>query len=148
MGSTKGRKQVTKRSTHAFFFCNTPALSSDKALGFTTRSLHQCCRAQYSHPIYRVAEKANLDLCLQRIPMHGSAAGTATPKQPKNSGIQRFNKVSLRFLFVRFHKVAVVQKHICCPLHSKPKQAKWHSTHWVRGPAGAGGGMGSGGQVG
>ena len=37
------------------FFCNRPALSSDKALGFTTRSLHQCCRAQYSHPIYRVA---------------------------------------------------------------------------------------------
>ena len=23
--------------------------------------------------------------------MHGSAVGTATPKQPKNSGIQRFN---------------------------------------------------------
>ena len=65
------------------FFCNRPALSSDKALGFTTWSLHQCCRAQYSHPIYRVAEKANLDLCLQRIPMQGSAAGTATPKQPK-----------------------------------------------------------------
>ena len=52
-----------------FFFCNRPALSSNKALGFTTRSLHQCCRAQYSHPIYRVAEKANLDLCLQRIPL-------------------------------------------------------------------------------
>ena len=83
-----------------FFFCNRPALSSDKALGFTTWSLHQCCRAQYSHPIYCVAETANLDLCLQRIPMHGSAAGSATPKQPKNSGIQRFNKGSLRFLFV------------------------------------------------
>ena len=66
----------------SFFFCNRPALSSDKAGGFTTRSLHQCCRAQYSHTIYRVTEKANLDLCLQRIPMHGSAAGTATPKQP------------------------------------------------------------------
>ena len=69
-----------------FFFCNRPALSSDKALGFTTRSLHQCCRVQYSHPIYRVAEKANPDLCLQRIPMHDSAAGTAMPKQPKSSG--------------------------------------------------------------
>ena len=34
-----------------FFFCNRPALSSDKALGFATRSLHQCCRAQYSHPM-------------------------------------------------------------------------------------------------
>ena len=33
-----------------FFFCIRPALSSDKALGFATRSLHQCCRAQYSHP--------------------------------------------------------------------------------------------------
>ena len=84
----------------SFFFGYRPALGSDKALGFTTRSLHQCCRAQYSHPIYRVAEKANLDLCLQRIPMHGSAVGTATPKQPKNSGIQRFHKDSLRFLFV------------------------------------------------
>jgi hypothetical protein len=37
---------------HAFtpfffsFFCNRLALSSDKALRFTTRSLHQCCRAQ------------------------------------------------------------------------------------------------------
>ena len=51
------------------FFCNRPALSSDEALGFTTRSLHQCCRAQYSHPIYRVAGKANLDSCLQRVPM-------------------------------------------------------------------------------
>ena len=80
------------------FFCNTPALSSNKALGFTTRSLHQCCRAQYNHPIYRVAEKANLDLCLQRVPMHGSAVGTATPKQPKSSRIQRFNKGALRFL--------------------------------------------------
>ena len=28
--------------------------------------------------------------------MHGSAAGTATPKQPKNSLSQRFNKGSLR----------------------------------------------------
>ena len=66
-----------------FFSPNRPALSSDKALGFTTRSLHQCCRAQYSHSIYHVAQKANLDLCLQSIPMHGSAAGTATPKRPK-----------------------------------------------------------------
>ena len=82
-----------------FFFCNRPVLSSDKALRFKTRSLHQCCRAQYSHPIYRVAEKANLDLCLQRLPMHGSAVGTATPKQPKSSGVQRFNKDALRFLF-------------------------------------------------
>ena len=73
-------------------------LSSEKALEFTTRCLHQCCRAQYSHPIYRVAEKANLDLCLQRVPMHGSAVGTATPKQPKSSGIQRFNKDALGFL--------------------------------------------------
>ena len=39
------------------FFFGRPALSSDKALGFTTRSLHQCCRAQYSHPIHRVAER-------------------------------------------------------------------------------------------
>ena len=54
--------------------------------------------------------------------MHGSAAGTATPKQPKNSGIQRFNKDSLRFLFVQFHKVAVIQKHVCCPLHAKPNK--------------------------
>ena len=37
-----------------FFSLFFPALSSNKALGFTTRSLHQCCRAQYSHPIYRV----------------------------------------------------------------------------------------------
>ena len=67
----------------AFFFCNKPALISDKALGFTTRILHQCCRARYSHPIYRVAQKANRDLCLQSTPMHGSAAGTAMPKRPK-----------------------------------------------------------------
>ena len=40
---------------HCFFFCNRLALGSDKALGFTTRSLHQRCRAQYSHPIYCVA---------------------------------------------------------------------------------------------
>ena len=40
-----------------FFFCNRPALSSDKALGFTTQSLHQCCRAKYSHPTYRVTRK-------------------------------------------------------------------------------------------
>ena len=112
------------KTADCFFFCNRPALSSDKALGFTTRSLHQCCSAQYSHPIYRVAEKANLDLCVQRIPMHGSAAGTATPKQPKNSGIQGFNKDSLRFLSARFHKLVVIQNHVCCPLYSKPKTSK------------------------
>ena len=66
-----------------FFFCNRPALSSDKALGFTTRSLHQCCRAQYSHPIYCVAEKANLDLCLQRIPMHGSETMMVETDDPR-----------------------------------------------------------------
>ena len=38
----------TRRQVLLFFFCNRPALSSDKALGFTTRSLHQCCRAQYT----------------------------------------------------------------------------------------------------
>ena len=37
--------------TSFFFFCIRPALSSDKALGFATRSLHQCCRAHYSHPL-------------------------------------------------------------------------------------------------
>ena len=41
--------------------------------------------------------------------MHGSAAGIATPKQPKNSGIQGFNKDSLRFLSVRFHKLVVTR---------------------------------------
>ena len=34
--------------------------------------------------------KANLDLCLQCIPMHGSAAGTATPKQPRNVKVHKF----------------------------------------------------------
>ena len=65
-----------------FFFINRPTLSSDKALGFTTWSLHQCCRAQYSHSICRVSQRANLSLCLKSIPMHGSAAGTATLKRP------------------------------------------------------------------
>ena len=42
--------------------------------------------------------------CAQRVPMHGNAVGTATPKQPKGSGIQRFNKDALKFLFLYFHK--------------------------------------------
>ena len=63
---------------------------------------------------------------------------------PKYSGIQGFNKDSLGFLSVRFHKLAVVQRHVCCPLYSK---AKWHSTHWVRGLTDAGEGMGGRGQV-
>ena len=79
--------------------------------------------------------------------MHGSAAGTATPKQPKTSGIQRFNKDSRRFLSVRFHKVAVSTETRLLSSTFKTKQAKWHSTHWVRGPTGAGIGMGGGGQV-
>ena len=34
-------------------------------------------------PVVTCGPKANLDLCLQYILMHGSAAGTATPKQPR-----------------------------------------------------------------
>ena len=78
--------------------------------------------------------------------MHGSAVGTATPKQPKSSGIQSFNKDALRFLLSYFHNDGYTQT---CLLSSNcnTKQAKWHSTHWVRGLIGVGGGMGDGGQV-
>ena len=55
-------------------------------------------------PDISCGQKANLDLCLQRIPMHGSAVGTATPKQPKRSEIHGFNKYALRFLLSYFHK--------------------------------------------
>ena len=64
-----------------------PALSSGKALGFATRSLNQCCRVRCSRAIYRAPRRENLDLCLQIGPMHGSAAGTATPKQPKIANV-------------------------------------------------------------
>ena len=52
--------------------------------------------------------------------MHGGAAGTATPKQPKRSEIHGFNKDSLRFVSVRFHKLVVVQKHECFTPYSIP----------------------------
>ena len=60
-----------------------PVLSSSKALGLTARSLHQCCREQCSHAMNRVPRGENVGLCLQVILVHGSAVGTATPKQPK-----------------------------------------------------------------
>jgi len=43
---------------------------------------HQCCRAQCSHAMNHVPCGENLDLCLQVTLVHGSAVGTATPKQP------------------------------------------------------------------
>ena len=65
----------------SFFY--TSGLSSSTALGLTTRSLHQCCRAQWSHTMNCVSRAENLDLCLQVTLVHGSAVGTAPPKQPK-----------------------------------------------------------------
>ena len=60
---------------------NRPALSSGEALGFTTRSLHQCCRTQYSHSTNRAPRRVDLDLCLQRILMHGTAVGAGCSKK-------------------------------------------------------------------
>ena len=61
--------------TYVFFFsiCIRPVLSSSKALGLTAQSLHQCS----------AGHGENLDLCLEVTLVHGSAMGTAMPKQPK-----------------------------------------------------------------
>ena len=45
--------------------------------------LHKCCRAQCSHAMNRVPHGEDLDLCLQVTLVHGSAVGTARPKQAK-----------------------------------------------------------------
>ena len=71
------------RHKEIFLIYSRPALSSGKALRLTARSLRQCCRQWYSHAIDCVPRRENMDLCLQVTLMHGSAAGTAMPKQPK-----------------------------------------------------------------
>ena len=70
-----------KAPVSSFVLYIRPVLSSSKALGLTARSLHQCCRAQCSHTMNHMPREENLDLWLDLV--HGSAVGTATPKQPK-----------------------------------------------------------------
>ena len=64
----------------SFFSTNKSVLSSDKAVKFTTRSVHQYYRAQHSHSIDHVSQRANLSPCMHSIP--SIPAGTTTPKQP------------------------------------------------------------------
>ena len=59
-----------------------PVLSSSKVLGLIARSLPQRCRVQFSGMMTHASCANNMNLCLQSILAHGSAAGTATPKHP------------------------------------------------------------------
>ena len=115
---------VQTNMVHVFFFCNRPALSSDKALGFTP-GLCISAAGRSTVTRYIVWPKRQTWICACRG-YQCMVVQRVLPRQsnPKYSGIQGFNKDSLGFLSVRFHKLAVVQRHVSCPLHSKSKPGK------------------------